>query len=1188
MLPSRIALLLLACLSLFGQYSGRVAGTVLDASGAPVAGATIALYLPGGAKPLLTAKTIADGSWRLIGVRPSDYDLTFDATGFTKSTLRGIPVDPARETSVQTITLQLPTVTQSVDVTSDTQSVQISNAEISSTITAGQMEKLPTLDRDPLALIQNLPGVTFNGNSDTTINGLRTSYSNMTLDGINIQDNYQRDNGLDYNPNRLLLGQVRQMTLVTSNSNAAASGGATQLVFETPSGTNIMHGTAYWYNRNNRFAANDWFNNQSGVTQPRLNQNQAGTSLGGPIIKDKLFFYANYEAVRTHQQQPTTATVLTDDARNGIFTYTVRGVANKVNLLNKRNTTIDPYIQNLLKQVPTATTINSFDVGDSTPAILKNTAGYRFNQRGNEVRDNITARGDYNFSAKHVFSASYIWNRDNVDRPDLESDFSVIPRITNPNHSHFLSANWRWTPTVTLTNELRGGFNLAPGDFPNSQEFGKYLITGTLFTNPVTDTLPQGRATDTYALSDNAAWQLGRHFIQFGFHMQQIRVHAYNSAGIIPAYSLAPGTGQQAFVRADFTGIGGADLATANSLLATLGGYIDGYSQTFNVTSQTSGYQAGAGTIRNLRLSEYDFYVQDNWKLLPRVMVNVGLRWNLPGVVDERDSLELQPVLQNGDARQTLLSNAKLDFAGSTAGRPWHKRDLTAFAPNVGLAWDVFGNGKTALRAGYSISYVNDQAISAPKSITEGNAGLIGLSTATGLSGRISTGLPAIVAPVYKVPLTVADNYATNPFNTVGLISPDLKTPYVQQYSIGIQHEIFHTVFEARYVGNHVVKAYRAFDFNQVVIRENGFLADFLTAQNNGNLALAKNGSFLPAYNITIAGSQPLPVFAQLRSGGLLTNGTIRNLIQTGQVGQLAANYQENHNNGTVQLFRNPYALGTNVLNNYSSSSYNSMQLEARHRSRSGFEFSANYTWAKVLSDAAGDSPNRIEQFLDINNPRLERARANFDLRHAVKGTAVYELPFGKGKFAIPLRPLNKVVEGWSLGGIAGWQSGAPFSILSGYGTLNRADGFRSYYNTANTPLTMPQLASAVRYEMTGNGPYIVAQSAINPNDGTGINALGEAPFKGQIFTNPTAGNLGTLQRRAFSGPGTYDIDLSVQRSFRITERQSMEVRMEGVNILNHPSFYSGEQNINSSTFGLLGSTFNPARVMQFAARYRF
>jgi hypothetical protein len=261
-----------------------------------------------------------------------------------------------------------------------------------------------------------------------------------------------------------------------------------------------------------------------------------------------------------------------------------------------------------------------------------------------------------------------------------------------------------------------------------------------------------------------------------------------------------------------------------------------------------------------------------------------------------------------------------------------------------------------------------------------------------------------------------------------------------------------------------------------------------------------------------------------------------------------------------------------------------------RHRAKSGLDFSANYSFAKVLSDSAGDSQSRFEQFLDINNPSLERARADFDLRHSIKGNAIYDLPMGNGH-RFNYRPIEKLLGGWSIGGVMSWQSGAPFSILSGLGTLNRSDGSRSYYNTADTSLTMPELANIVKFQMTGNGPYMITQSAINPNDGTGANGSGvalSAPFAGQEFYNPAAGTLGSLQRRAFSGPWSFDFDASIQKNIRITERQSLEIRMEGVNVLNHPTFVAGDQNINSPSFGVISGPLNSPRIMQFGAKYRF
>ena len=980
-----VALFLLLHGPAAAQLSGRISGAVVDASGASVPGAEVRLYLAGGKKPLLSTKTSADGLYNVLGVRPADYDIEVESAGFLKKTMRGLVVDAARETEVPQIRLELASVTQSVEVSAGAEAVETGNAEISDTISTDDIRSLPVLDRDPLALLQTQPGVVSSGNSATVINGLRTSFSNMTLDGINIQDNYLRDNALDYSPNKLLLGQVRQMTLVSSNANSAASGGVTEFAMSTPSGTNTLHGEALWYNRNSHFAANDFFSNQSGTPLPRLNQNQIGASLGGPIQKDKLFFYLNYEGVRLNSQVAAETTILTSDARSGIFTYQdANGSVHKVNLLRLRNTSIDPVMQKLLDQVPTPDKINSFDVGDSTPGLLKNTAGFRFNQRQNELRDNATAKLDYNISTHHAVSASYAWNRDNLDRPDSENDYSLIPKVTNPRHDNFTALSWRWTPTANLTNEVRGGFNLTYGYFDTTQVFGPFLLTGMIFSDPVNESLPQGRTTNTYNLSDDASYQRGKHFIQFGYSMQQVRVASSDSSGTIPTYSLFMGTGQPALVQRLLPGLtSSTDLDNANALLASLGGYIDGYSQTFQVTSRTSGFVPGAPFLRHFIANDYALYVLDKWKLMPRVSVTLGLRYDLPGVVDERDSLELEPVIV-GNAEQTLLSNATLNFAGSSVGRPFYHRDLKEFAPNLGLAWDVFGNGRTAFRAAYSISYGNDQAIVAPESQLEGNPGLAQISADSGLSSRASAPSP-IPAPTFQVPLTVADNYANNPFNTVGLVDPNLHRPYVQQWSVGIQQEFKQTVFEARYVGNHMVGGYRAFDFNQVVIQSNGFLADFQKAQNNGFLAQQRNGVFNPAYNPSVPGSQPLPVFSKLLAGGSLTNPDVENLILTGQVADLATLYSTEKLNGSVNFFQNPYALGTDLLTNYSSSSYNSLQLEARHRLRSGLSFDVNYTFSKVLSDADGDSQTRIQHFLDFANPGIERSRANFDLTHMFK-----------------------------------------------------------------------------------------------------------------------------------------------------------------------------------------------------------
>ncbi len=1188
-IASIFSICLLAVAPAAAQVSGSLSGAVVDQSGAPVPNAIVGLSIAGGQQALVSTKTSGAGLFSFIALRPDLYDVTVEMTGFAKVIQRQVKVDPIRTTGVGEIKLEVASSQQLVEVTADVQQVQLTNAELSTTVTREQIQNLPVLGRQVSNLFLTQAGVS-SGRGPTVINGLRTSLANVTLDGVNIQDNFIRTNALDYMPFRPTIDQISEMTVAVGNAASTIGGGAAQIVLSTRSGSNEYHGAAYWYNRNNKFSANDWFNNRAGVAKPFLNLNQVGGALGGKIVRDKLFFYANYEVYRLKQQSSVLRTVLTPEAKRGTLNYlTTGGTRTTANLLNSRNVRVDPTIQSFIDQLPPP---NTTETGDGF-----NTSGYRFNARGNNNRDQFVTRWDYYKSSNHNITGTFNYTKEVTERPTLGNFYSAVPPVSNENPGKLVALAWRWTLSPQLTNEVRGGFALAPGIFNVSNAYPEFLVTvpTTIFSTPQNRFLRQGRDTDTYTIQDNAQWIKGRHELSFGFQSQAIRTTPFNDGGILTDYttgiSAANTTG---FTAADLPGVRAQDITFANNLYSTLGGIVTSATRSFNVTSRTSGFVAGAPERREFTYDTYAGYLQDRWKVNKRLSLTLGLRYEYWTRLNEKNGLFLLPRLTGGNAIATLLDpNATIDYAGGDTGRPFYNADRNNFAPNIGIAWDPTGGGRTSVRAGYSISYGNDDSITAIRNNIGTNNGLAQTNQILRQTATLAAKLP-VPSPTFKVPLTLADNYALNAGAAAGLPDPGMRTPYVQQWSLGVQHQIKANIVELRYVGNHGTKLIRALDYNQVVIRENGFLDDFRRAQSNGFLSLAVGRGFNPAYNAAISGSQQLTVFPRLTLGGLLDNATVQQQIRQGEVGSLGELYQTNGLNDQVNFFRNPNILGANIITNGGDSTYHALQFDFRRQMSKGLNFQANYSFSKVLSNAIGDDQNRFEPYLDLGSPEVERARAPFDLTHVIKANGFYELPVGKGKRFEMTGVADKVLGGWLVGGIMNYTSGTPFSIFSNRGTLNR--GGRSIgRNTAIALANKSQLDQQVgRLVMTGNGPFFVNTSALGA-DNRGVSSDGSAAFNGQLFYNPGAGALGTLQRRMFSGPWNFSLDTSVLKTFRFMERHSVEFRAEAFNLLNNPSFWVGSEtdattrfDINQTTFGRVTATFNSRRLLQFGLYYRF
>ncbi len=606
------------------------------------------------------ATTNEDGSFTISDVRPGTYSVVVEATGFKKLSVTNLTVHVDTPVILNSLTLEAGGIAETVSVTaSDAQSlIRSEDAKLTSVIDVKQVQDLPLNGRNPINLAGGMAGVNTNTNTrQASINGMRGSFSNITWDGIEINDNLVRTDAL-FGVNTPSVAAVAEFSLTTQNAGADDGLGIAQVKLTTPRGGSSYHGEAYDFYRNDKFDANTFFNNISGLAKPILLQHQYGFNVsgpfalprfgeGGPVLteKNKLFFYFFYEYTDTKQDFNPNRTVLLNPARTGTFTYlrTDNNQLQTVNLLGLTGRSIDPRIAELIALTPSS---NNTQIGDS-----RNTAGFRFNTPNGSTGRNIGFRLDYDISSKHriegVYSHFLSKLPNDVQLNNIGEQFPGLPGGGQESSRPRWAMAWIASLTPNITNEARFGFSSSTPLFFNAEDFSEgYRLTLPLMTNPIQNFLQQGRAPRNYDLIDNMTWVKGSHVFKFGTSARFIRILNFNDAGIVPQFTVGFNTtsNPSPLTTGLFPGgISNTQFTTANSLLGLLTGAVNSVSETFNVADRTSGFTRGLGSNRFLDYNTLAFYGHDTWRIRPNLSLNLGMRWEYIGPLTERNGLGLMP-----------------------------------------------------------------------------------------------------------------------------------------------------------------------------------------------------------------------------------------------------------------------------------------------------------------------------------------------------------------------------------------------------------------------------------------------------------------------------------------------------------------------------------------------------------------
>jgi hypothetical protein len=1076
------------------------------------------------------------------------------------------------------------------------------------------------------------------GSRDSTINGLPQSAINITIDGISAQDNHLKTDDGFFSRVSPRLDAMEEVTVSSAAQDAANTGqGAVQIRFVTRSGSNNYTGSGYYYLRHYKLDANSWFNNRSGVSKDEDILHQPGGRLGGPIVipglydgRNKAFFFVNYEESRSPGQNSENRTVLHPRAEQGIFRYLVGSQTREVNLLqlaaqNGHLSTIDPTIASLVGSIRSSVSGGPLNDLDNP---LHQEFRYQFQSEG--ITRYPTVRIDYNVTDRHRLSGSMNYT-DLLSTPDTtnnrEPQFPGFPNTGNQHSDRYTAQlNLRSTLTANLVNEFKIGGSggatkfspeIGPSQFTDMNGF--FLdINDMGISNPASTGAYSAREATTRILENTLSWLKGNHNVQAGFAFTQAAAWLHNQTHV-PTITFGIASTDPAddmFSTANFPGSSSDQRDDARELYAMLTGRVDAINGNLRLDDNDRYQYLGLG-VQRVRLRDYGFFVADTWRWKPNFTLNLGLRYqvqtpftslnNSYSKATFEDVCGVSGVSPNGGCN-IFSPGEKTTHTGHfvqfNKGEGAYNTDWNNFAPNLGFAWTIGGQGgllgglfgreqgDSVLRAGYSLGYNRPgtadftDAMGANPGISlsaNRNHSLDNLGPAGSILLRNSADLgpPDDMPEVRVYPMVDAITGDITAFD------PNLQVPYSQTWTAGWQRKLSRdTAIEVRYVGTRSLQSWQTYNYNEVNIVENGFLDEFRLAQQNlqANIAAGRGANF--RYYGAGTGTSPLPIFVAYFAGrtdanntgaygsSLFSNSTfvdelaIYNPDPHGMANSLDAQASRRDNALRAGLpsnflVANPNFLGgANIVGNGGYTKYNSVQLEFRKRLSGGLQFTSNYVFGRQYGS------NRY----GLRQPRVTNVDTGTPggVTHAFKTNWTYELPFGQGKrFASGAGAvLDRIIGGWSLDGVARIQSGRMLSLtgtrLVGMTEAELGDAFKLRFDDAGQVVWMlPQ-------DIIDNTIKAFAVSATDPSGYANGAPQGRylAPENGPdcIAVTPDFGECGTSQI-VMTGPTLVRFDLSAVKRTPVRGRVNFEFRAELLNAFNTPWFspvFSTSTNIDS------------------------